>query len=370
MKIAILADPLDNQNAGVHTYTQKLVSALIQYDDINEYVLIREKKDPALPSKIQQIAVSNIRRLLPYAALRMFVIIPIVLRRLKVDAVVEPAHFGPFNLPRRIYRITVIHDLTAILFPHFHRRHSQILQRIFLRGILKRADLILTVSQHSSKDLARFFSFTDKKTVVIPPAHDSFYQPVSSRAVLEKWQINAPYFLSVSTIEPRKNLTILLRVYQRFREQNDSRVLLILVGGKGWKYQSFYDELARHPYRKDILMAGFVDEEDLPTLYSHTLALVYPSLYEGFGMPVLEAMACGAVVICSERSSMPEVGKSAALYFDPEDEAGLLQHMQAVAQNESLAMERRMLSLQEASTFSWENYVRMFMEAIGNLGSR
>lgn len=364
MKIAILADPLDNQSAGVHAYTKGLVNALLQYDRGNEYVLIREKKDPALPSAVRQIAIPNHRFLLLFAALRLFAIIPLILRWLRVDAVVEPAHFGPFNLPRHIRRITVIHDLTPLLFPHYHRRHSQLLQRFLLRRILKKAHLILTVSQHTSNDLDRLFPFSRPKTVVIPPGCDPFFQPFISKAVLKKWRIDAPYFLFVGTVEPRKNLLMLLRAYRRFREWNNERVLLLIAGGKGWRYRSFYDELAQHPYRKDIHLAGYVDKQDLPAFYTHALALVYPSLYEGFGLPVLEAMACGAVVICSGRSSLPEVGGTAALYFDPEDEAELLSHMQAIVQNKPLAEEKKALSLQQAAAFSWESHVRLFIEAI------
>lgn len=364
MKIAILAGPLDNQSAGVHTYTKGLVGALLQYDRENEYVLIREKKGSDLPSKVQQVVIPNLRFLPLFASLRLFVIIPLVIRRLGVDAVVEPAHFGPFNLPRHIRRITVIHDLTPLLFPHFHRWHSQMLQRLMLRRILKKTHLILAVSQHTYSDLARLFPFTKPKTVVLPPGCDSFFRPDPSKAVLKKWRIDAPYFLFVGTIEPRKNLILLLQAYHRFREQNKERILLVFAGGKGWKYRPFYDELAQHPYRKDIHLAGYVDKQDLPALYTHALALVYPSLYEGFGLPVLEAMACGAVVICSNQSSLPEVGGAAALYFDPEDGAGLLSHMQAIVQDESPANKKKALSLQQAATFSWESTVRLFVEAL------
>ena len=162
---------------------------------------------------------------------------------------------------------------------------------------------------------------------------------------------------------------MLLKVYRRFREQEDNPILLLIAGGKGWKYQTFYDELAQHPYRTDIYLTGYVDKQDLPALYTHALAMVYPSLYEGFGLPVLEAMACGAVVICSDRSSLPEVGGSAVLYFDPEDEARLLHQMQAMVKRESLEAEKRTLSLQQAATFSWENYARLFAEAMRHSSS-
>lgn len=364
MKIAIIADPLDNQSAGVHIYTKGLVEALLKYENDNEYILIREKKDFNLPSKVQQIAIPNYRFIPLFASLRLFLIIPLVLRHLKVDAVVEPAHFGPFNLPQHIQRITVIHDLTPLLFPYYHRWHGQMLQRLFLPRILKKTHLIIAVSQHTAHDLARLFPFTKPKIVVISPGCDSFFKPTPSKAVLKKWQINAPYFLSVGTIEPRKNLLLLLQAYQQFRERHEERVLLVIVGGKGWKYKSFYKELAQHLYREDILLLGFVDKQDLPPLYTLALALLYPSLYEGFGLPILEAMACGTVVICSNSSSLSEVGGKAALYLNPKDEAKLLSHMLAVVQDKLKTEEKRLLSLHQAATFSWESSIQLLLDAI------
>lgn len=364
MKIAILADPLDNQKAGVHVYTKGLVDALIHYGQGHEYVLIREKKDPDLPSRVQQIVIPNYRFLLSFATLRLFFIIPLVLRWLKVDAVLEPAHFGPFNLPKRILRITVIHDLTPLIFPQYHVWHGQVLQRLFLKSILKKTRLILTVSQNTCADLNRIFPFTTTKTVVIPPGRDLFFQPDTSKTVLQKWRIDAPYFLFVGTIEPRKNLVFLLEAYQQFRAQNEDRILLLLVGGKGWKYQSFYDALAGHPFNKDIILLGYVDKSELPALYTQSLALIYPSIYEGFGLPVLEAMACGAAVICSNRSSLPEVGGNAALYFDPENKMALLSQMEAIVRNKSLIKSKKRLSLQQSYLFSWQDFAKAFFEAI------
>lgn len=364
MKIAILADPLDNQTAGVHVYTKGLVDALIKYEQEHEYVLIREKKDPDLPSRVQQIVIPNYRYLLFFATLRLFFIIPLVLRWLKVDAVLEPAHFGPFNLPKRIRRITVIHDLTPLLFPQYHLWHSQVLQRLFLKRILKKTHLVLTVSQNTCADLKRIFPFTAAKTIVIPPGRDPFFQPDNTKTVLQKWRIDAPYFLFVGTIEPRKNLVSLLQAYQQFRERNEERVLLLIVGGKGWKYHSFHDTLVSHPFKSDIHLMGYVDKMDLPALYTQSLALIYPSIYEGFGLPVLEAMACGAAVICSNRSSLPEVGGNAALYFDLEKKFDLLKQMEAIAYNKSLLKEKKLLSLQQAYLFSWQKYVDTFNKVI------
>lgn len=364
MKIAILADPLDNQSAGVHVYTKGMVEALITYNKEHEIVLIREKKDPDVPENIQQIAIPNYRFLLIFAAFRLFIIIPLILRWLKVDAVVEPAHFGPFNLPRRVFRITVIHDLTPLLFPQYHHWHSQILQRILLNRILKKAHLILTVSQNSCEDLKRFFPFTAAKTSVVYPGRDPFFQPSHSPAIMEKLQIDAPYFLSVGTIEPRKNLVLLLEAYQQFRAQNDERILLLIAGGKGWKYQAFYNALNQNLFKEDIILLGYVDKGELPALYTHSLALIYPSIYEGFGLPVLEAMACGAVVICADRSSLSEVGGNAALYFDPENKLDLLSQMEAIVYNKPLIKTKKSLSLQQSYLFSWEIFIKAFLKEI------
>jgi len=364
MKFAILADPLDDQNAGVHSYTKGMVETLLEYDHTNEYVLVRQVKDRTLPAKVRQIAVPKFQYLPGFATFRLFIIIPLLLRWYRVDAVLEPAHFGPFNLPKRVKRITVIHDLTPLLFPHYHRWLGGLLQRLFLKRILQKTDLILTVSKNTAQDLAIAFPFTLGKTSVIYPGRDPFFRPQSSEAIVQKWKLHHPYFLCVGTIEPRKNLLLLLKAYQEFRLQSKDRVLLLLVGGKGWKYEVFYEALAAHPFKDDIYLTGYVEKQDLPALYTKALATIYPSYYEGFGLPVLEAMACGGVVISSDQASLPEVGGEAALYFHPEDEKALLNHMLTIIRSEDLGKERRSQSLYQSANFSWEAYWRQFSQLI------
>ncbi|MEO1261261.1 MAG: glycosyltransferase family 1 protein [Bacteroidota bacterium] len=365
MKIAILADPLDNQSAGVHSFTSGFVNALIKYDQDNEYVLLREKKDPGIPNHIQQIAIPNNRFLLLFSALRLFIIFPIILRQLKVDAVIEPAHFGPFNLPRHIRRINIIHDLTPIIFPRYHRWLSRHLQRFFLRHILKKAALIIAVSQSTANDLARFYPFAAPKTKVVYPGRDEFFRPMaSSNKILEKYQISSPFFLTVGTIEPRKNLIFLLRTYQKFREEHVDKVLLVIIGGEGWKYQSFYDALNRHPFKDDIIMTGYVKKEDLREFYNKTVALIYPSFYEGFGLPVLEALACGTRVICSDQSSLPEVGGKTVRYFNPKVQQQLLTQLHAVTQPVNPPSKTISSSIDQAATFSWELSIAAFTEVL------
>ncbi len=152
MRVAILADPIDNQKAGIHYYTKELISHLGSVDGDIEYISISQHLHPEIRN-IKQVVVNNHKRIPGYKAYRMFVKIPWMLRKLKADIVVEPAHFGPFNLPKTIKRVTVIHDLTPILFPQDHIFHSQLLQRIFLKSILNRAALIITNSRYTKDDV-------------------------------------------------------------------------------------------------------------------------------------------------------------------------------------------------------------------------
>lgn len=361
MRIAILADPLDNQYAGIHVYTKELIRALVKYDKENEYILIRQKNQDDFPG-LKQVVVPNYPIYTGFQVLRFFLIFPLILRRLKVDAVLEPAHFGPFNLPRRIKRITVIHDLTPIRFPSLHRWYSQTLQRIFLKGILKRADLIITNSENTSRDVLEYIPECQEKTKRIYLGKDGIYKPENLPAVIEKYNLTHPYFLFTGTLEPRKNLLVLLQAYTKFRNYSKRNIGLIIVGKTGWKADDILAALDQHPYRNDIQRLGYVERDELPTIYSHALALIYPSIYEGFGLPVLEAMACGTPCILSNSSSLPELGGNAALYFDPKDSETLTKLMIQLETDPVLQKEMKKKSLRQAELFSWRSYAEEFIK--------
>jgi len=360
MRIAIIADPLDNQRAGVHVYVRELVHALARMETQHEYIIIREKKDPALD--LEQVEVANIHLPVGYASLRLFFIIPRLLRRLKVDVVFEPAHFGPFNLSSGIRRITMIHDLTPILFPEYHRWHSQLLQRTFLPRILRRADMVLSNSLNTAHDLARVYPITVDKTVTIPLGYDDRIKRDEGKEFITQYKLDHPYFLFVGTIEPRKNLSGLLRAYQTFREQSTARVKLVVVGQNGWKSEGFFQEFEQHPYRADIVLTGFVPLALLGQAYTRALALVYPSFYEGFGFPIVEALACGTNVICPGNSSLPEVGGKLALYYPAEREDLLTAHMLTVAAQGDEVVALAKLGPSWVTRFSWKQYAQVFDE--------
>jgi glycosyltransferase involved in cell wall biosynthesis len=333
----------------------------------HEYILVREKFDPELQD-FRQIVIPNVRIGLGLAALRLFFIVPLVLWWHRVDAVFEPAHFGPFNLPRSIKRITMIHDLTPILFPEYHRFHSQLLQRVFLKGILKKADLILTNSLHTWHDLNRYYPQAASKSHAILLANDPIFRPILKEEILKSDAVDQSFFLAVGTIEPRKNLVRLLEAYRIYRTDYQGENLLIIAGQRGWKSEAFFEALEKHPFSSDIRITGYIADHTLAAYYAQAKALIYPSEYEGFGLPVLEAMACGCPVICSDTSSLPEVGGEAAVYVDPLNTDDMAFQMHRTDQMNSVDYRQwKKICLQRAGLFSWDNYAIVFNEQVGLL---
>ncbi len=364
MKIAILADSLDNQSAGVHIFTKSLVEELIRRNDEHTYILIRQKKDNTLPDSITQIVIPGINLPIGYSSLRLFFIIPRILKKENVDVVFEPAHFGPFNLPKKILRLTFIHDLTPIKFPSYHKWHSQVLQRIFLKHILTKTNHIFTNSKSTSCDLEHFYPITKGKNTAILLGKDTSYKTQEDNGQLAKLGITKPYFLTVGTIEPRKNHALLLDAFKEITRDNDE-IQLVIAGGFGWKYQNLIELLSTYPFKNRVIQLGYVQKELLPILYSNCIALVYPSFYEGFGFPILEAMSCGVPVICSNTSSMPEVGGDIAYYIDPHSKNDLSNQMQKILglserERENISKE----SIRRSDMFSWKTFADTFLEII------
>ncbi|MEO0725259.1 MAG: glycosyltransferase family 1 protein [Bacteroidota bacterium] len=357
MKIAIIADPLDNQSAGVHVFTRELIAALIRIGKADQLVLIREALDPEL--NVKQIVVPNIRLPIGFASMRLFFIVPFLLQRSGVAAVFEPAHFGPFNLPKRIKRLTMIHDLTPLLFPEYHRWHSQLLQRIFLKRILRLTDWVFTNSQHTSKDLVNFFPFCEHKNTAIYLGKSTIFKPTPNSAVLTNYGIAEPYFINVGTIEPRKQGLTLLAAFKHFCLKADKPVQLVLVGQKGWKTEAFDAALAEHPFKDRIIQTGHVATAHLPVLYTHSRALIYPSEYEGFGLPIVEALACGTAVIAADNSSLREIGEGSALFFPTGDTLALSEKMQEIYETKIDSSEKY---IAQAAKFDWEHTARKFWE--------
>ncbi len=365
MKIAILADALDLQYAGIHVFLREWLKALTRLDKRNEYFLVRPCRGGEFEG-VEEIIVPIRRGIPAYQRWRLFTSIPRRLVEAGVDVVVEPAHFGPFNLPPHIRRVTVIHDLTPLLFPQFHPLASSWSHRLLLPGIVLKADRILVNSECTRQDVERCFPLAKGKTSVMLPGREDVFRPMKNSAVLQKYGIREPYLLTVGTIEPRKNLGMLLLAYEAFRQASGQAFQWVLVGKRGWKNEAFFERLEKSPFRSDVVLTGYVERSEMAALYTAATLFVYPSLYEGFGLPVLEAMSCGAPALISNASSLPEVGGAAAEYFDPKDAEGLSQKLLELTGDEGKRQAMSAASLRRAADFSWDAAARKFAGVLGD----
>jgi glycosyltransferase involved in cell wall biosynthesis len=242
-------------------------------------------------------------------------LIPKLIKKLKPDVVIEPCHIGPFGLPRGIKRVTIIHDLTPVLFPKFHIPKSVLVHRLFLKSIIKNADLIITPSQNTKNDILNYCS-TKAEIAVIPEGVNHLKLSQEPRKTLAKFGIKKPFLLFLGTIEPRKNLNVLIQAFTELKKEHNISHQLILAGGLGWKVEKTLEEAKKH---KDIILTDFISEDEKSALYQECDIFVYPSLYEGFGLPPLEAMSFGKPTIISTGGALKEIPESAALHFPPED---------------------------------------------------
>ena len=345
MKILLLGDPIDNQNAGIHVYTRELAKALARVNrGKHELFLFREKSDDPIEG-FSEFSFPNIHYPIGYASFRLFLQLPLKMRGLRPDVVIEPAHFGPFNTPKGAKRVTIIHDLTPILFPEHHRWHSQFLQKVFLKGILKRADWILANSAYTRDDVKKHYPFTKKKVDFIYPGANPNIRYTDKKPQ----SVSGDYFLYVGTIEPRKQISALLEMYQLWRTKGLGNQKLVIAGAWGWKSDGVKQAVNDHPFKADIITPGFVPDEELASLYSHTDLFIYPSLYEGFGFPVLEAIRCKAKVLCSNNSSLPEVGGDLVNYISSTDPETFALDVRNALSKEKADYSTRI------NRFSWDN---------------
>lgn len=358
MKITIIGDALDRQYAGVRSYLRDWVEALDQYDHSNEYFLVHPEPSGGFKS-VKEIKLPW-RRIPGYRAYRYGFEIPKLAIRLGSDVVVEMAHFGPFNLPNHIKRFSFIHDLSPLLFPEWHPFMSQQVQKVLLPRIIRKADLLLTNSHFTQSEIARVFPHAEDKVLALRPGCAPHFRPKQNAVPLKKYGIQKPFLLYLGTLEPRKNLGLLLRAFEKLKSETDCPHQLVLAGKVGWKVAKLQHDITASPWAEHILCPGYIDQEDLPALYSQAAAFVYPSKYEGFGLPVLEAMACGSPVLVADNSSLTEVAGIAGLSFDPEDEASLRKQMLRLVNEKDLREALVAKSIKQAATFDWKASIEAF----------
>ncbi len=366
MQVAYLADSLyQTPTAGGARYTAELVRELAGLPGLDLRLLtlygpeevaarVREKSYPAAESLAVPLSRKAQYLLWHFAGLSG------ALAKAAQDAdilhtpilIVPPQQQAPL--------VVTVFDLTFVLFPQHHLRTTRVLFSSGLRRAVRTADVFLAISENTKRDLVRLTGVDPQRVRVTPLAADPLFRPVRDGGTLARLGIDRPYVLYVGTLEPRKNVPALLRA---FAALEDRETLLVLAGAKGWMYEQIFSLVTQLGLESQVKMLGYVENDDLPVLYTEAQVFVYPSLFEGFGLPVLEAMQCGAPVITTNVSSIPEVAGEAAILVSPDDTAGLTAALRRVLSEPGLREEMRGQSLARAALFSWRKTAELTAEA-------
>ena len=282
---------------------------------------------------------------------------PIEFLGFKADILHCPDYLIPPTLNKNI--VLTIHDLAFLRFPEFN---FDWFVKKYTREVKKNAQIsrkIIADSESTKDDIIRFFKIDPQKIEVIYLASDTVFKKLPEtridRNILKKYKINKKYILSVGTIEPRKNFITLIKAFNLIKQKNTGfDYKLVIAGRTGWKSEATYEEREKSPYREDILFTGIVPDRDLVQIYNQAELFVYPSLFEGFGLPPLEAMSCGLPVIASDSSSLKEVVGDAGILLSPGNNIEIQKQILHVLENEEIKEELKRKSLIRAKKFSWE----------------
>jgi len=261
---------------------------------------------------------------------------------------------------RDVPSVLTVHDLIYKLFPQHHRRLNYWFLNAAMPLFVRRASAVIVVSQATKNDLIRHYHTPDHKITVVHEAAAPHFHVVPDsevKRVRAKYNLPDRFLLAVGTIEPRKNLTRLVEALAQLR-RDDRRLHLVVVGAKGWLYQDFFDRIAALGQQEAVLLPGYVPDEDLPAVFRAATLYVMASVYEGAGGPVLEAMACGAPVVSSRESSMPELGADIPRYFNPYDVEHMVNVIGEVLANDHLRAEMAAAGPERAARFSWQRAAR------------
>ena len=270
-------------------------------------------------------------------------------------------HFFNFIVPPGVggKKICTVHDMAYRAFSDTVRWKTRVMLDLSLKASCRRADRIITVSRFSKEELVRYLKIPEDKIQVVPNGVDlSVFHPdypqEEIRRVRQKYRLPEQYFLYLGTLEPRKNLPRLMEAYSRLRQRLENAPALVLAGRKGWMYDSIFETVKKLNLEEQGLFTDYVPEEEGPYLLGGALAFVFPSLYEGFGMPPLEAMACGTPVLTSNTSALPEVVGEGGILADPFSVEELAEGLYRLAVQEALRQELAVKGREQARKYTWE----------------
>ncbi len=359
MRIGIDYTAAVRQRAGIGRYARSLIRALARLDHENAYVLLsagKEADGEPWPANFSLRTLPLTDRHLSILWQKLRLPLPVEWLTGRLDLF----HSPDFVLPpvRRARTVVTIHDLSFLRLPDCS---SPALLEYLMSAVprsVARADIILADSQSTQQDLVDLMGVSAERIRVVYPAVDETFMrsdQAGVMAVRARHQIDGPYILSLGTLQPRKNYVRLIEAFQMLKQTSGIPHRLVIGGGPGWLYEPIYETIERLGLQNQVQMLGYVDESDLPALYTGADVFCFPSLYEGFGIPVLEAMACGTPVVASNTSSLPEAAGDAALLVSPTDTDALADALGRAIDDTDLRAQLVQSGLSQCQRFSWRD---------------
>jgi glycosyltransferase involved in cell wall biosynthesis len=377
LRIAIDAHSVGAGQAGNESYAANLIEALAEIDQVNQYTLFVTKRE-AVERFNDRWPNFKVRVTLPHTPLiRIPLTLTAELRKNPVDLLHVQFTAPPFA-PCPV--VVTIHDLSFEHLPVTFKRRSRAQLRLTVRRSARRAARVITGSEHARADIISTYGLSPARVRTIPLAAPANFAPVNDKTELQRvcdtYGIEGDYILSVGSIQPRKNLRRLIASYSNLCRARPQSALpkLVLVGKRAWLYDETLRAIQESGLWNSIILAGYVPERDLPALYSGAICFVYPSYFEGFGLPPLEAMKCGTPVIVADRTSLPEVVGDAGLQVDPFDVGALASALERLINNSDFRNELRVKGLLQARKFDWRETARrtlaVYSDAAGEAGAK
>jgi len=354
-----------DRRTGTENYSLHLIQAMLDQGRGHQLRLYFNQPPPAdlFPLGVE-------KRYLPFPRLWTHLRLSREMIRRAPNLLFVPSHVLPVVHPKR--SVVTVHDLGYQYYPQAHTLSQNLYLRWSTRHNARAAARILADSEATRQDLIRYYGTPRSKIVVVYPGRDETLAPVTDpgalAAVHARYELSGPYFLYVGTLHPRKNLLRLVQAFASFLQSKTSDLQLVLAGQKGWLYQDILAQVRKLGLTDRVVFTGYIPHDDLPALLSGARAFVYPSLYEGFGLPVLEAMACATPVVCSNVSSLPEVTGDAALLVDPLDVEAIAGALASTAADEELCRELVARGSKQMQRFSWRRCAREALEVLEDVG--
>lgn len=372
MRIGIEAHAAEHEGSGNCTYIRNLLLALKEADWDNEYIIyvtdkahpFYERFRPAQKFQIKQLGAKN-----------PFLRIPLFLARESCKDALDILHVqwhAPLLHKGKL--VATIHDLSFLHIPESFSRSEVLRAKIVIRMTAKKADRIITGSMFSKNDIVKSYKMDAQKIAVVPYGISHRFKPeldeTRTQKILDKYKVREPYILSVGRLNPRKNFLTLMRALSLLRKKKSFPHKVVIVGKADYKTQEILQLIKSMNLYQDVVFTGFVEETDLPYLYHRASVFVYPSLYEGVGLPVIEAMKSGTPVVASNTTSVKEMVGEAGIAVDPLDEVGISEAISVLLRDEELRRDYIEKGLKRGKEFSWEGHaertIKVYEETLKN----